>query len=198
MVQPSEDRRKHLLALLASWRTSTPGAHESATCQHLLRGNHIELAYYLPNLRGWRLAFGLSMDALYLASGVETKTIRALERGARAARLGTIHRLADALTLSNLHLVTQEPPEPDSLTYRAPMRVQAEADAEGVLHFALAHLRITRYLAGFSRHALAAATGINTHRLRDLETYQACARVAEIAMLARALDIEPQRLISQW
>lgn len=196
MVQPSDARRKHLLAFLASKHAYTDGAAAHASCQHLLRGNHIELAYFLPNLRGWRLAFGLSMEALYMASGVELKTIRALERGTRAARLGTIGRLADALTLSNLQLVTVEPPAPDSLDYCRPTQALARADDAGLLGFQLPLLRSTRYFAGFSRLALADAAGVTTRRLADLEMRHEFATVQEIAAIANALGKSPESLIS--
>jgi len=63
----------------------------------------------LPYLSAWRMHHGLSQRELATKSQVGQNTITAIETGIRHARPSTIKRLADALGIDRMTLISKQP-----------------------------------------------------------------------------------------
>ena len=64
----------------------------------------------LPNLRSWRLRRFLTQRELAAKAGVTKATVHRIESGAARARISTVRKLADALSVAPQQLISPSKP----------------------------------------------------------------------------------------
>jgi transcriptional regulator with XRE-family HTH domain len=172
------------------------------------RGKGEEFMAYLPYLRAWRRAVGLTRDGLAGMANVHPATISRIENHPfeHPCHLGLVHRLAEVLGIPNHHLITHEPPEELPATWALGRVIRVTEDG-GELRFTLPHL--SGYLnedpepgdtfwsvAQIPLAELARRSGI---ALEDLEALRRCeigATMAQLQRIGAALGQSLMRLIS--
>jgi transcriptional regulator with XRE-family HTH domain len=152
---------------------------------------HCETLMFLPHLREWRRAAGMSQFDLCTASGVAESTIRRYEHGA-PCRLGILSRLADEIGVAN-RAVIDAPPDEDYLVIPT-VRVQM-FEENGALNVVLHRLKWQRRNAEVSREALAEGCGVTPEVVRQWEEVEAAAPISMLSRLSALLDVPQLELL---
>lgn len=172
------------------------------------RGKGEELMAYLPYLRSWRRAVGLTRDGLAGMANIHPATITRIENHPfeHPCHLGLVHRLAEVLGIPNHHLIIHEPPEelPANWALGHVIRVSEE---DGELRFRLSHL--SGYLnedpepgdtfwsvPQIPLAELARRSGIAIEELEALRRCEIGATMAQLQRIGAALGQSLMRLIN--
>jgi transcriptional regulator with XRE-family HTH domain len=153
------------------------------------RGQGREALVFLPHLRAWREAAGLTLWRLAAACHMSAETISRLERQLRPAHFGTVGRLAEVLGIDNRTLIRCEPPAeklPNHWAFGVTVRVTEEQCGE--LRFRMPFLHVDLAHRGLRIADLATQTGIDTDELEAIYENRQGATLEQLQRIAAALE----------